>query len=393
MIRALILSSNGVLTEKLRTAIDRSEQARVVQVADRPYSVADLLGRIRSSLADVVFIDGESVCGELDLLSVAQAQFPAVQFVAFDPVPNPNLVLAAMRRGAADFLTPPFELDVMSSALKRIVQLIAEQKGEANLAGSIFCFLPAKPGVGASVIVSQTAMAAAKEVEGKDVLLADFDLTSSMIRFLLNLTNSYSLIDALDVIHDIDESNWKRMVSQRANLDILHAGKLNPSVNIGEEELRNFAEFVRGRYRLTFIDLSGNIEKYSRYLMHVSKKIILVTTPETAAVEMATEKYQFLASLDLGSNVALLINRCGADGSPEKIAEVIGAPLLITLPNDYAGVQSACAEAKQVAPGTALGRQIRQLAKLLLGKRAEEPDSRKPNGLRGYLSSLLAKPR
>ena len=76
-------------------------------------------------------------------------------------------------------------------------------------------------------------------------------------------------------------------------------------------------------------DLYGNLEKYSLEIMHESKKIFLVCTPEIPSLHLAREKYLYLKQLDLSDRVSILLNRCQKRPllSSHQIEELLGLPV------------------------------------------------------------------
>ncbi len=148
------------------------------------------------------------------------------------------------------------------------------------------------------------------------MLLSDFDLNSGMVRFMLKLDSAYCVTDAAEHALEMDESLWPTMVTTMDKLDVLHAGKLNPDFRIEPTQIRHLMEFMRRNYTALCFDMSGNLERYSLEIMHESKRIFLVCTPEIPSLHLAREKYLYLKQLDLGERVSVLLNRC-----PEAVAD------------------------------------------------------------------------
>ena len=82
------------------------------------------MGRVRSTLAlfptDILLVD-ISTRDERSLDAVAEvhALFPRIAIIAMAPVNSAAAALAAMHRGAVDYLNKPFTLDELASALER----------------------------------------------------------------------------------------------------------------------------------------------------------------------------------------------------------------------------------------------------------------------------------
>ena len=91
----------------------------------------------------------------------------------------------------------------------------------------MYSFLPAKPGVGATTLAVNTAVALAKGDDTR-VFLGDFDLNCGLIRFMLQLRNSYSVLDASQKAEQIDENLWPQLVTSFGTLDVMHAGTSIP---------------------------------------------------------------------------------------------------------------------------------------------------------------------
>jgi Flp pilus assembly CpaE family ATPase len=158
------------------------------------------------------------------------------------------------------------------------------------------------------------------------------------------------------------------MVTTLDSLDVLHAGKLNPDFRVEPTQIRHLLEFMRRNYRALCMDLSGNLEKYSLEIMHESKRVFLVCTPEIASLHLAREKYLYLKQLDLGERVNVLLNRCQKRSliTPQQIEQLLGLPVFMTFPNDYQGVQRALTEGRWVEPHSELGKQFNALAQSML---------------------------
>ncbi len=215
----------------------------------------------------------------------------------------------------------------------------------------VYSFLPSKAGVGTSTIALNVAIALSNIPE-TPVILSDFDLNSGMMRFMLKLDNGYCVADAAEHSIEMDEALWPQLVTSIGSMDVLHAGKLNPGFRIEATQIRHLIDFMRRNYRALCFDLSGNLEKYSLEIMHESKRIFLVCTPEIPSLHLAREKYSFLKSLDLEDRVSVLVNRVSNRPviTPEQIEQILGLPVMMTFPNDYNGVHRALTAGRAIEP-------------------------------------------
>jgi pilus assembly protein CpaE len=132
---------------------------------------------------------------------------------------------------------------------------------------------------------------------------------------------------------------------------------------------------MRRNYKALCFDLSGNLEKYSLEIMHESKRIFLVCTPEIPSLHLAREKYSFLKSLDLEDRVSVLLNRVSPRPviTAEQIEQILGLPVTMTFPNDYNGVHRALTAGRAIDANSDLGRGFTRLAQTLAEKRITPP--------------------
>jgi len=163
---------------------------------------------------------------------------------------------------------------------------------------------------------------------------------------------------------------------------------MNPGFRVEPTQIRHLIEFVRRNYRAACIDLSGNMEKYSIEVMHESKRVFLVCTPEIPSLHLAREKYTYLQSLDLGDRVSILLNRTQKRGviSPDQVEKLLGLPVHMSFPNDYVGVHKALTEGRHVSPSSELGQRFTKLARSLFDK--PEAPADKPKRFVEYFSIL-----
>src|SRR5260370_37216753 len=215
-----------------------------------------------------------------------------------------------MEGGIGEFLSPPFELQTLNEALRRIGEKILQNPPLFETTDSVFAFLPAKAGSGTTTIAVNAGLALSK-MPPTGVLLAELDLNSGLVGFMLRLTDSlYSIVDAAENAMELDENLWPKIVSSKDNLDILPVGGLSPGFRIEAAQIRHILGYARRQYSAVCVDLSGMMERYSVEILHEAKRIFLVTTPQLPALHLAREKWAFLRSQDLAARVSILVHRC-----------------------------------------------------------------------------------
>jgi pilus assembly protein CpaE len=294
-----------------------------------------------------------------------------VQIVGFHKDLDPLTLRQSMRAGVREFLNDPFDEPTVMEALANVKRLLEKHPVQYPAAEQIFTFLPSKAGAGTSTIAANVGAALSRRPNAR-VLLADFDLSSGMLRFMLKLRNEFSVTDAVAHAMDMDEDLWAPLVTNVEGMDVLHAGQINPNLRLEPKHIRNLVGFMRRYYGVLCFDLSGNLEKYSLELMSESKHILLVCTPETASLHLAREKLAFLRHMDLAHRVSVVLTRLHKKTalSEREVEDLVGVPVIRVFPNDYHAVQQALDGGKLLPPASQLGKAFTDLADALVAQKS-----------------------
>ena len=343
----------------------------ILRHTDKYPHAHDLIRMIRTNAPQVVFLSLQELDKAMEIVREVEQNAPGVQLVAIHRNADPAILLEVMRAGIREFLSQPFQLGLVGETVGRLREALDKRPVTLDSTDRLFAFLPSKAGTGTSTIAVNAAIAMSKM--DTNVLLSDLDLNCGMIRFMLKLDNEYSIIDAAEHAGAMDENLWPQLVTSVGKMDVLHAGRLNPSFRLESSQVRPLLEYARRNYKAICVDLSGNMEKYSIELMLEAKRIFLVCTPEIPSLHLAREKFMFLKSLELGDRVSVLLNRNTKREviSPGQIENLLGLPVAMSFPNDYQGVHKALTAGKQVDPSSELGRAFQKLAMTMLDKKPD----------------------
>lgn len=381
-----IISPDAELSGLLERALTETGMVRVARTLPE-YPASGGISEIAEGAGlDLVFLCFDSRSRASEVASQLARLAPSLQVVGFARTCDPPTLLESMRCGIREFLPAPFERQMVRDALSRLSELVERRRTE-NATDAIYAFLPAKAGVGCSTIALNTAVALSALPQAS-TLLADFDLNCGILGFMLQCGAQYSIVDAAENAHDLDDNLWNRVAVPVGKLHLLAAGKPKPGFRIEIAQLRRLLDFARRRYTSICLDLSGMMEKFSIELLHSSKRIFLVCTPEIPALHLAREKIAYLGTLGLKERTAILLNRSLKQDliAVPEIQKLLETPVQGIFPNDYHGVHRALAAGKPVDPGSELGGRFRDVAKSLSAVAAAPAEQR-----RGILSALLPK--
>lgn len=307
MFRSVIIGPVVDRSARLKVALESTRCVQVTRTVDAYPEPLEVVRILRAQGAHILFISFESLPAAQEIVKFLDAESNPVQIVAFNGETDLAVMRETMRIGLREFLVEPFEASSVREALAHL-KIRMEQRPVDHATDEIFSFLPSKAGVGASTIALNVSAALARRPNTR-VLLSDFDLNSGMIRFMLKLSNTHSVLEAVEHASIMEQELLSQLVSEIDRLEVLHAGPINPNYRIDPGQIRSLISFLRRSYRVLCFDLSGNLERYSLELMQESKRIILVCTAEVPSIHMAREKMRFLKTLDLDGRVMVVLNR------------------------------------------------------------------------------------
>ena len=211
-----------------------------------------------------------------------------------------------------------------------------------------------------------------------------------MQAFLNRLHPEHFLQEAIVNAHQLDSDMWSRLASRRGALDILPCDATG-SVTAEYGRTSQLLAYFRRTYDLTIIDLPGPLDTLSIDAMGEAKRVYLTCTQELASVHLALRKAERLRAAGLGKEIRVLLNRV-ANGhvmTAERVSDLIGLPVELSIPNSYALANASAESGSHVDPSTPLGRSYAHLTKLLLNEPSER--FRKPNKFLNFFAQPFAK--
>lgn len=375
MLRGVIICPDRELSAALEEAVQKTRRVGILRTLEGYPGELDLVRFLRATAPEVVFLGLGNSQQALAVAAGIEAHAPGMQIVAIGRTVQREVLLETMRAGIREFLGLPLEAGAVQEMIARVAEIAERRPPAIESTERVLSFLPSKPGVGCSTIALNTSIMLAQLPNSK-TLLADFDLNCGMIAFMLQMDATHSVIAAVENAHQMDETLWPKLVASFGELDVLPAGKLAPGHRIDALQIGHLIEFVRRHYQAICLDLSGILEKFSVELLHESKEIFLVCTPEVPSLHLAREKLHFLRSLELDSRVRVLLNRATRQSliPVSEVEKILSVPVYMTFPNDYLGVHRALTSGKHVSPASELGAGFGALAAAIRnGKPPKQP--------------------
>lgn len=326
-----------------------------------------LLDRIANAKPEVLLLDLSSVPSELNIaMRQLRYQSPRIKVVALHASADPQTILSAMRAGANEFLHPPLE-NTLLPALERILN-----SSESDLVpvtrGKTIGFLSAKGGCGATTLACHVATEL-QSLTSKNVLLADLDLTSGLVGFLMKTPSSYSILDAIKNLSRLDESLWKALiVEHRPGLSVIPApAAYSRWDHPDENRLRQVLQFMRTQHDWIVLDLGRSLNSIATAVLDEIDQLFLVSTLEVVALHGLKSIVHGL--FEQGEKLQLVLNRTPKmmDISTQELEKILGRSLYAALPNDYLGLYQSYSSGNLLNSNTRLAQHFSQLASKIAG--------------------------
>jgi pilus assembly protein CpaE len=342
-----------------------------------------LIERLEFLHPEIVLLDITGLPLPLEAaVRAVRAALPDSMLVALDVTAQPETILAAMRAGANEFLYPPL-VDSLRKAVEGRAEAGPRPRENSRPPGKVLGFLAAKGGCGATTIACHLAaeLGRLSAPRAQRSLLADLDLQSGIVGFLMKVKSPYSVLDAVQNLHRLDVSYWNALVSADwPGLEIIAApsGYL-PKDPISGESLGKVVRFVRAHYAWTVVDLGCTLNFATVALLDEIDDIFLVTTLEVPALHQAKQAVQTLIKAGIGSRLRIVLNRTPQrpDITAQELERILGMPVDTMLPNDYYALNDAFCKGKLLPPGSNLSRQLSSFAMHLVGAPAVEKGKRR----------------
>ncbi len=338
--------------------------------------VAGFAAEVNDLGVDLLFLD------LTDLKQPAESVIKRLKSVPADPMiialsdrADPEMILAAMRAGANEFLYPPLE-PALRKAVERLAAERAKSLSASSAQGKTLAFVSAKGGCGATTVACHVAVEL-QRVTGKDVLLADFDIDSGIVGFLMKANSDYSIIDAVRNVNRLDLTYFKALVSNgHAKLEVISAPPAGVARQIGDPEpFRYVLRFMRTAYDWTIIDFGRSLNAFTASLVPEIDQLFLLTTLDLPALHQSKRLVEALGDLGYsGDRLHIVLNRSPKrpDITGAELERVLGAPIFDVLPNSYPELHEAYSEGKLLPAGSELGKALAGMAAKVAGVKLQE---------------------
>ncbi|NLE77008.1 MAG: septum site-determining protein MinD [Chloroflexi bacterium] len=265
------------------------------------------------------------------------------------------------------------------------------------MAARIVTITSGKGGVGKTTTTANLGVALA--LSGKRVVTVDTDIGLRNLDVMLGLENRI-VYDVVDVVEGRCRLHQALIRDKRLpQLHLLPAAQTRDKTAVNADDLTAVCEQLRPDFDFVIIDSPAGIEQGFQTAVAPADLVLIITTPEVAAVRDADRVIGLAEANDKGP-AQLIINRLkpglvrrGDMLSTADVVEILAIDLIGIVPEDEQIIVAAN-RGKPVAfeSNTQAGMAFRNIARRLNGEEVPFLDVDKPQGILGRIFGRVMSP-
>ena len=368
----------AVLTEDrehqalLHGRVEAAQVARIVfNHLGFPVSTTDAVVRqMQDQHAEVVLVDvnPDDPQRAIHTIELIRATTSEIAIFAIGEIHNALHIVTAMRAGACEFLDRAAGVEALVEAFNRF-SVSRSRTRRNNGKARVFTVINAKGGAGATTLAVNLAIAL-QQKHGQTVLVDFAPIGHAAVH--LNARPTFSVMDALQNLHRIDETLLESLVTTTiTDLHLLAGPPQSNATTATTAELTGLLRLLVSHYRYVVVDCSGRVDGNTRLLADLSNAVLLVAQTDVVSLWSATRVRTFLEE---GTNhnrprPRLVLNRYKKIPGFAKadIEAATGCQLFWKLPNNYQLIAPAIDKGMPIVTqdNQELSRSFRSLAQLL----------------------------
>jgi pilus assembly protein CpaE len=263
--------------------------------------------------------------------------FPATGIVIVARALEPQVMLEAMRLGVSEWVSEPVDFDELDAAVRRVARAVAKP-----IMGRAVAILGAKGGVGSTTVAVNLATAL-KQASGRSTLLVDLHLAHGDAAVFLGVEPRFSVLDAIENIHRLDETYMKGLVvPTRAGPDLLGSSSRPLQGAVETMRVRALIEFATTAYNYVVLDCP-RADATMVEAIDAASMVVVVANQELATLRSASRIAKDMRLRCGTDRVKVAISRFDphSDITVSDVEKVMGGPVKYVFPSDYRAAVAA----------------------------------------------------
>jgi len=308
----------------------------------------------------------------LDLVETISVRGLAIAMV-YSAHADSDLLLRAMRVGAREFLTLPFNSGAMAEALVRASALHSVTRPQEKADGRLLVFLGAKGGSGVTTLACNFAVSLAQE-SGQKTLLIDLNLPLGDAAINLGIKPRYSIVNALQNSSRLDASFLSTMlIKHSSGLSVLAAPSELATAQFSDDAVNKLLKVACEEFDYVVVDAGSRLDLQHTRLYEESATIYLVTQVGIPELRNSNRLISLLSAAG-SPKLFIVINRYDPHNleiDEAHITKALTRPSDWKIPNNYAAVRHMQNTATSLMEDDSeISRAIRQMTRSVCGQPA-----------------------
>jgi pilus assembly protein CpaE len=344
-VRVVVIGDPGPIQDQVLSALRNQNEYEIVDVLT---AKEKLMRELRAVEPEIILIDnileGEPT---LDIMDDLTSTFQEVMLIAVLHQSDPLQAQQAMLSGARAFIFHPFTQINLIATIRRVHEMLKRTRqssaykpaasDSARPLRSIVVFSP-RGGAGVSTVAANLSIALLEQTNQR-ILLFEGKLFFGHLDVMLNLRPHNTLADLVPHASSIDDNLMQEVVTRHATgIDVLMAPEsIQVAQGIRPDELYNVFLNVQKFYDIVVVDAGSSLNENTVTLMDAADCILMVATPEMAALHDVSRFIQVTRSLAYPpEKLMIVLNRAGVTGGikPRDIEKAMRHPVFAEIPDD-----------------------------------------------------------
>lgn len=321
-------------------------------------------GNVSVILLDLNLPDSEGS----STFTAVRSQAPEIPVIILSSGDDVAMALQLIQEGANNYLV---KSSCNSETLTRAIRYAVVQHGATSRRqrteepldkAKVVAVTGGKGGVGTTTVACTLASELRRRT-GEAVLLADLDMHTGLVAFLMAVESQYSIKDAISNSTRLDRTVWQRLVAQsEEGVDVICSPAMDGSMVVLPEQLTQVLTAIKPFYRWIVLDL-GRLNSCVPKILVAADEHVVITTTSIPALYETKRAIETLRTAGMGDRIRVTVNRMESiEGCPTKdLQSIFGIPVAAVLPNSSRELHEACVQKKVLGSGAF----IKEIGKLV----------------------------